>query len=506
MKYKWACVLIVVALVLLAYQVQGIEPERNRYHQHLEAAEKAPCTDHGEETFCTHLPLMNIVTDGPMPEPYVLDEAGNPARDAKGKRIRSDEMVGATVQYFDNTTENNHLSDIPTLEERALIRIRGYTSREFDKSGYLLKFTQEDMVTKLDVSLSGMTADNNWSLHGPFWDKSLIRNYLCYNFSGEIMEYAPNVRFCEAFVNGEYVGVYLIVEKITFNENGRIDMTKTDPAFATTSYIVRADRGECDPRYALNTFGTYAYQTKAKDEPQGQLEIMYPYETVTDEQHAYITEDLSRFEKALFSYDYNDRDLGYSRYIDVDSFVDYFLINEFTLNYDAMNFSTYLYKDVEDRLKLCVWDFNSAFDYYRVSYVSPATFELQYCMWYKFLFKDEAFVDKVIERYLELREDIFNEEYLFAYIDDTVEYLGPAIERNYEKWGYSFQSTYQGKNYDFLKPTERNVRTYDQAIQQIKDCITQRIDHMDHNLERLYSLSHESVNKQFIHDKGDILG
>jgi len=502
MKYKWIFVLSMAAVLAVTYAVSGIEPEHNRYHQHLEAAEKAPCTDHDDSVFCTHLPLMEITTDEPVPEPYVYDENGNVVYNESGSRQRSDEMVAASVRYFDSETENNHLTDTPTVEERALIRVRGASSRGFDKKNYLLKFTKEDMVRGKNVSLSGMTADNTWALHGPFLDKTLIRNYLCYNLAGEIMDYSPNVRFCELFLNGEYMGLYVLMEKIGFNENGRINVTKTDPDLTSTSYIVQIDRGTLDPRYSVKTFGADAYLTKPKEQAGfGKLEVVYPGATLTEAQRRYIETDISRFEKALFSFDYSDPDKGYRQYIDMGSFIDFFLINEFSLNYDAPGLSTYLYKDLRGKLKLCTWDFNSAFDYYEYSSVSPETFQIHNSMWYKYLFKDEDFVDRVVARYKTLRKRYFNEEYLLRYIDDTVAYLGPAIDRNFEKWGYSFNSTYNGVNYDYLKPAERNVRSYEQAIQQLKDCISLRIKHMDDNLDRLYILCHGSMNKKYNQDR-----
>jgi len=497
MKYKLLGLGCALILLLVSLSAQHVEPDKNRYHQHLEALTKEACTNHGDEVFCTHLPLMNIVTDAAIPDPFLYDESGEHILTENGHNARNDEMVSATVFYYDSESENNHLTDSPVVSERALIRSRGNSSREYDKLGYLLKFKAEDLIKNVNVSFSGMTPDNEWVLHGPFLDKSLIRNYLCYNLSGEIMDYAPNVRFCELFLNGEYMGVYLIVEKIGYNKNGRIDITQTDPEIDTTAYIVQVDRGADDPTHALGTFASYAHLTSPIGARSGQLEIVYPGLTLTPQQYNFIQSDFSKFEKALFSFDYTNSQTGYSRYIDVGSFVDYFLINEFTLNYDALKFSTYLYKDIGEPLKLCVWDFNSAFDYYTTSVVFPETFMLHSRLWYQQLFKDPYFVDQVVERYYELREEYLNEEYLFGYIDEVTEYLGPAIDRNFEKWGYSFNSTYNGINYDYLVPEERNVRSYDEAITQIKATISNRILHMDTNLDRLYSLCHESVNKQY---------
>lgn len=490
MKYRFFSVAVLLAMLLLAFCLQNVDIRKNRYHQHREALPKTACRDHGDEVFCTHLPLMEITTDEPLPSPYLTK------LDADGLFCKNDAMVGATIRYFDSETENNHLTDTPVVDERALIRIRGASSRKYDKTGYLIKFKEADLVTGKKVSLSGMTEDSEWALHGPFLDKTLIRNYFCYNLAGEIMDYAPNVRFCEIFVNGEYMGVYLIVEKVEYSEEGRIAIEKTNPRVDTTSYIVQIDRDSHNDRVSIETFASYSYITaNMGGERRGYYQIEYPSSTLTEGQRQYIESDISRFEKALYSYDYKDKDHGYPAYIDVDSFVDYFLINEFTLNYDAMGLSTFLYRDIGGKMKLCVWDFNSAFDYYEFSVVSPETFSLQNSMWYSYLFKDKAFVDRVVSRYRELRESYFNEEYLMNYIDETVAYLGPAIDRNYEKWGYSFRSTYNGAIYDYLHPHERNPRNYEEAIAQLKNCISHRIRHMDSHIDRLYTLCHDSLNK-----------
>jgi len=501
MKYKIICLVLVVVTVITSLSVQNIELGQNRYHQHKEAKEKEVCTSHGEDVFCTHLPLLNIVTDEEMPEPYVYNADGTIQTTEDGSHVHNNELVAATVQYFDNETKNNHLSDVPVWEERATMRIRGASSRAYDKNGYLLNFKKENMVDTKKVSMGGMRKDDDWILHGPFLDKTLMRNYIGYNLAGEIMDYAPNVRFCEAYLNGEYIGVYLIIEEITYNKKGRIDVEKTNAQIDETSFIVEIDRKPLDDTKSIETFGTYSYLTYQVGAEKGYFRIAYPNKTLTEGQKEYIESYISRFEKSLFSFAYDDDDEGYENYIDVDSFIDYFLINEFMLNYDAMGFSTYLYKDIIGKMKLCVWDFNSTFDYYENSVITPKTFLLQEGMWYQHLFKDEAFVKKVEKRYYNLRERFFNEDYLFNYIDETIAYLGPAIERNYEKWGYSFQSEYNGKSYDYLRPSERNVRSYEEAITQLKDCISLRISHMDDNIDRLYLLCHESLNKKFKYEK-----
>jgi hypothetical protein len=213
---------------------------------------------------------------------------------------------------------------------------------------------------------------------------------------------------------------------------------------------------------------------------------------MTPELKEAIKDEFSLFEKTLYSYDYNNEKYGYKNYIDVDSFVDYFLINELTCNYDAGALSTYIYKDTSGKYKMCVWDFNSACDAYQEQAMPTDDFKINSCLWYQMLFMDDEFTDRVIERYKELRKTFFSEEYLYGFIDDTVEYLGPAIDRNYSRWGHTFSA-----EYDLLHPAERNPRSYEESIMQLKSFLKKRIDFMDENIESLKQLSAESKTKKY---------
>lgn len=201
----------------------------------------------------------------------------------------------------------------------------------------------------------GMSSHHEWALHGPFMDKSLIRNYMWYNISGEIMDYAPNVRFCEVILNGEYLGLYVMVETITNGEGGRLNMTLPDNDYQTQiSYAIRLDRGSSNPIKNVDTFTTYAYRN------QHVLEIVYPGAGgLSTERVDFITNDFSSFEKSLYSYDYDTEPYAYWNYADMDSFAEYFILNEFICNYEVGARSTYIYKDLKGKFKMCMWDLNT---------------------------------------------------------------------------------------------------------------------------------------------------
>ena len=123
----------------------------------------------------------------------------------------------------------------------------------------------------------------------------------------------------------------------------------------------------------------------------------------------------------------------------------------------------------------------------------PQHFQMQNITWFYMMMKDENFVERIIERYWELRETFLSEEYLSQYIDQTIEYLGPAIGRNFEVWGYSFEE------YRPLAPDSRNPDDYADAVDQLKDFCRDRGYWMDENIDTLLQFCHPSKNKRFNH-------
>ena len=141
---------------------------------------------------------------------------------------------------------------------------------------------------------------------------------------------------------------------------------------------------------------------------------------------------------------------------------------------------------------MVIWDFNSACNNYTHPVNLPNHFEMQQNIWYFMLTKDEEFTDRIIRRYRQLRKTYLSEQYLDDYIDNVLAYLGPAIERNFEVWGYTFDK-------DMIDPPERNPQNFEEAIAQLKDYIHERGEWMDKYIVILSQYSHESKNKKFNH-------
>ena len=490
-KYKALGAAMAALVLLCALAATAVEAQEGPYrvHQHLEArSPDAGCGCGGTE-LCTHLPLVVIDTGGAeIPgEPLGYEEDGEVIA---SKSETGEAMITARVRIMDDSTRNHHPSDEPDLESGALIRIRGNSSRFFDKKYYLLRFVDGDGSYK-DHEVMGMDSHYEWALHGPYLDKTLIRNYMWYNIAGEMMEWAPNVRFCEVILNGEYMGLYLMTETVTNGEGCRVDVSEPVDNTTATGYVLRLDRGS---RNELKNIDNFTYYTYIIRRSQGiNIDIEYPRAgDLTQELADAIEQEFSDFEKALYSYDYNTHDYGYQTYMDVNSFADYFILNEFTQNYDAGVLSTYIYKDIGGKYHMAVWDFNnSCRNFYND--IGTDGFQMQNVPWQKMLMRAEDYDERVIDRYRMWRGSFLSDEYLLGYIDDTIEWLGPAIERNFEVWGYSFEE------YTPLVPMSRNPADFEEAVQDLKDFIVERGAWMDEYIEIILQYGHPSAVKKYDH-------
>ena len=264
----------------------------------------------------------------------------------KGQQVLKENAIWGNIALLDGNGEEQSVFSLPNSIYRATIKYRGASSySKFDKKQYRIKFYKNEKDSAKEVSLAGMGANSEWVLNGPYLDKTLIRNKLVYDLARELNGWAPDTRFVELFVDGEYQGVYLAVEPVT-NGESRLRLAEFGLLSGETAYIVNRDRIDTGSE-EIDTWGkTNGYTYNA-------LYIRYPSKNkITEKQKAYIQKDISEFEQVLYGKNFSDKRIGYQAYIDMDNWVDYFIINEFAMNYDAGNLSTFAPISYMDRSKI----------------------------------------------------------------------------------------------------------------------------------------------------------
>ncbi|MCK5147258.1 CotH kinase family protein [bacterium] len=421
----------------------------------------------------SHLPIIIINTNGqPIPD--------EPKMIADMRIIRNEDGSPNVI----SDTATHYLGKIG-------IEKRGSSSQWFfPKKQYAFETRHEDGSNR-NVSLLGLPEENDWILYAPYSDKTLMRNVLVYTLWQQTGRYASKCRFCEVVINDEYQGIYVLMEKIKIDDN-RIDIAnlKAEDVFGdelTGGYVIKVDKTDGQKNEGWES--PYLPYSGAWQR------VFYQYhdpdqDELMPEQKTYIQNYITAFEEMMHSADYR---LQYDQWLDVDSFIDFFLINELSKNVDGFRLSAFMIKDKDSKgglLKMGpVWDFNLGFgnaDYF--DGWKTTRWQLEYFFssyvfkddpffppfWWKRLWEDDSFKYKTALRWNELRETIFSNQFLESFVDSVSVHLGDAVQRNYQCWPDALGQ------YVWPNPDGYNDRTtYQSEIDWMKIWIQQRLSWMD---------------------------
>ncbi len=350
------------------------------------------------------------------------------------------------------------------------IEIRGSSSQSFPKKSYGFE-TRDGLGQSMDTSLLGMPPENDWILNANYTDKTLCRNVMAYQSFMNMGRYATRYRFVELVLNGEYLGIYVLSEKIKRDKN-RVNIAKLEPTEntgdnVTGGYIVKIDK----------TTGSggdgWTSPFPPPVHPNGQtIYIMYDYpaeDVISIPQKTYIHDYVTTFETVLNSSQFADTINGYRKYAVEGSFIDYFLVNEISKNVDGYRLSTFFHKEQDSRggkLRMGpVWDYDIAFhnaDYcsgdlftgWAYQFPCPTDY-WQIPFWWGRLLEDPLYASHLKCRWLQLRTTTLSNNYFNNYIDSIAAQLNEAQVRNFTKWPilgiyvwpnpWPYPSTYAGE-------------------------------------------------------------
>ena len=299
----------------------------------------------------SNLPIVLITTD-------TNSETGEPLEIADEFRIGA---IMKVIYRPDGT--RNFLTDQINPEflnynGRISIEIRGSSSQFLGKKPYGLTTLESDNTSNNNVSILDMPQENDWILNALAFDSALIRDFLSYDLSRSMGNYAPRGRFCEVVINGDYKGLYILMEKIKVDSK-RVNILKMDTSDnvlpnVTGGYITKCDKttGGDPVAWDFET-GISNFVSFIHDSPNP--------ETVTQEQNDYIFNEFNSLETIMNSQNASI-ETGFPSVIDVPTFVDFMIMNELASNVDGYQLSTYFHKDRNGKLRAGpIWDFNLAY-------------------------------------------------------------------------------------------------------------------------------------------------
>mgnify|MGYP001250087939 CR=1 FL=1 len=472
---------------------------------YLDSATLANCLVDGENIVAVHI-INDTIGDDLFFAPYVIDlsnvtyqtynYADFTARYLKPEEVDSTDLplivietdqngitydqrnwTTARMGIVNNGTGKFNKPTDPYNEYNGLINIRtrGQSSRDFAKKSYRIELVDEEL-SDTSLALLGMPKESDWILFGPFADKSQVRNKLAYNLATRMGNYAPRTRFCEVIMNGQSQGLYILTEQIKRDKN-RVDVSKlkeTDISGmdVTGGYIFKYDKADVFPKGSVYVKGR---------------EIVYP-DAPTTEQANYLKRFFTSYDSLLLkTNDFNDPAKGFRKYASDTSLVDFIIINELVKNPDGYIYSTYMYKDRDDkdgRIKFGpIWDCDIAFGnsiFQEGNLTSGWQFNYNANnkgMYLTRYFQDTKFVKLFQDRWHELRAKTLSNDSIFNMFHQLVDDVQLARERNYEIWPVIDKNIFW-QGYKALD--------YESELASMEDWLLARLSWIDENIDKIY--------------------
>ena len=346
----------------------------------------------------TNLPTLYINLDGGINKNKITKEEYLPATYSL--------VVDDGVGIFDQPLE---------------IKGRGNYSWSFQQKPYTIRLGEK-------TDLLGMGEARKWVLVTTYSDKTLLRNYLTLNLAVDIgMRYAVEAKYVDVYINGKYNGLYVLTEKIQIHEE-RVDINENIEGLFEIEVDWRHNY-DCDWCIKLNS-GVHITYKEADVEDIGEekkKELLKEFRLM-----------FTRADKAMKK-GYKE----YSQYIDVPSFVDWYIVNEFVKNFDS-GFTTSCYVYIKNGLIHMgpPWDYDTCMGNQNVAEcLYPQGYHVRYAPWFNMLMDDPKFFKMVCERWTELRNAGVFDKFLSDIYDIPQNVIAQSEKMTHEAYKHKLKST-----------------------------------------------------------------
>ncbi|MGN0375422.1 MAG: CotH kinase family protein [Butyrivibrio sp.] len=362
-------------------------------------ASTKPTTETTKKTAYSIVPKTFQKENADIPKVYI---------DTTGEANR-EEYINSSVRISDGSGQYEEI-----YSDNVGLKVRGHTTAYGEKVPYNIRFEEK-------VNVLGMGNSKKWCLLANLFDPTMMRNTLALDFARNMgMEYTSKCEYVELIYNGVDQGGYLLCTPVSEGKD-KVDL----------------DLSEND--YLLQLQPNYTYSDKELITTNGGM-ILSIEEGNTDDL-TYLTEFMLNFENSI-GYGLEE----FSKYADVDSFVDFYVFYEIVKDVDFSTSSTFFYIKDDKLYAGPVWDCDLSMgnineDYYTdYSNGSECSYEGFYCqkLWFWYLIFNPEFQNKVKERFMELQPLIENlttdNELGRNRIDDIIDKYGSDFNNNFTIW------------------------------------------------------------------------
>ena len=366
--------------------------------------------------------------------------------------------ITSKEDYVENTLMSVLQMDImDEFCELTNMKGRGNSTWAAPKKPYAIKFDKKK-------SLMDLPEDKSWVLLANYYDATLLRNDLAFFMGNEIstLDWTPHYQQVDLILNGQYKGIYQLGEKVKISKK-RVNV-------GDDGFLLEVDAKADANEVTFNV--THIGQP---------INIKEPDVVVDGEDYNYIVDYLTNADAVLFSENWLDAEDGYKKYIDMSSFVDWYLINEIAKNNDAI-FYTSCYMNLKRGGKLKMgplWDFDVAFGGYpwepRASEISNLTtgFYIKDVSWINRMFNDPEFLSLVKERF----NDFYSRKQdMLDHIDSKAAIIIEKVIEDNKLWGRITIKT---------ASNEEVKVAYQEKVNQLKTWLSTRLEWLKTNLANL---------------------
>lgn len=374
---------------------------------------------------------------------------------------------------------------------------RGNASWNFPKKPMRLKFEK-----KQNALPDAPAKCKKWTLINNYGDKSLMRNKIAFHMSRGIgLSYTPYCQFVDLIFNGEYQGCYQLCDQVEVNP-GRVEITEMTPddiegEALTGGYFIEIDAYANQEASWFESLRGIPVTIKSPDDDE-----------ITPEQSAYIKDYFNKFETAVFTYWFTSETTGYRKYLNLDSFLQYFIVGELDGNTDYF-WSIYMSKERGEEKFVVgpVWDVDLGFDNdYRTYPIANKT---------DFIYRSggsvassavKRLVDRILVSDTKARERLkylwsdarvnrhYNPTYYCKLVDRYAEQLAQSQELNFKRWNILGESVH-------MNPAVSG--SYEGEVQRVKDYLNERFAQLDRIIGTVeVEVTNPDIDQEELEDDG----
>ena len=374
---------------------------------------------------------------------------------------------------------------------------RGNASWNFPKKPMRLKFPKKQTVLP-----DAPAKCKKWTLINNYGDKSLMRNKIAFHMSRGIgLSYTPYCQFVDLIFNGEYQGCYQLCDQVEVNP-GRVEITEMTPddiegEALTGGYFIEIDAYANQEASWFESLRGIPVTIKSPDDDE-----------ITPEQSAYIKDYFNKFETAVFTYGFTSETTGYRKYLNLDSFLQYFIVGELDGNTDYF-WSIYMSKERGEEKFVVgpVWDVDLGFDNdYRTYPIANKT---------DFIYRSggsvassavKRLVDRILVSDTKARERLkylwsdarvnrhYNPTYYCKLVDRYAEQLAQSQELNFKRWNILGESVH-------MNPAVSG--SYEGEVQRVKDYLNERFAQLDRIIGTVeVEVTNPDIDQEELEDDG----